>query len=61
MSMIELIAAMQNGGTESDMGSQPAALYFVIALLAVTFGLVVLIFIRTSAHGRRNSRPRGGH
>jgi hypothetical protein len=48
MSIIEYVIAIQTGGTLTQTGNPPAALYFVIALVAVVLALVVLIFIRTS-------------
>jgi hypothetical protein len=48
MSIAEWVAAVQVGGTRPEP-STPAEEYFVIALIAVVVGLVVLVFIRSSA------------
>jgi hypothetical protein len=54
MAFIECVLAIQTSGGLTQTSNSPAALYFVIALVAVVLGLVVLIFIRTSA--RRPSK-----
>jgi len=53
MLIAEWVASAQVGGTAPEPSS-PAAEYFVLGLIAVVIGLVVLVFIRSSA--RRSSK-----
>jgi hypothetical protein len=55
MSLFEWVAVIQmDNGPQPQRGSSTAADYIAIALVAAVLGLVVLIFIRTSA--RRSSK-----
>jgi hypothetical protein len=54
MSSLIQFAALQTTGPQTPSNDPPAALYFIIAIIALVLGLVVTIFIRTSA--RRSSR-----
>jgi len=50
----ECIVAVQVNGEQPPAGNPHYAGYLVIALVAIVLGLVVLVFIRTSA--RRSSK-----
>jgi hypothetical protein len=54
MSLAEWVAAAQATGGQSQTANTPGSMYFIIALVAVVLGLVVLIFVRSSA--RRSSK-----
>lgn len=49
MSILELVAAIQTSDLQSQASHPVAAWYFLIALIAAVVGLVVTIFIRSSA------------
>jgi len=49
MTMVEWVAATQTSGPGPQPSNPVSSEYFVIALVAVVLGLVVWIFIRSSA------------
>jgi hypothetical protein len=49
MSLVELIAAVQTGDAPVKPSNPVTDEYIVLALAAVVVGLIVLVFIRTSA------------
>ena len=55
MTVVECLIAVQTSGTQIRVSNAPGTPYFLIGLLAVVMGLVVWIFIRTSA-GRSPKR-----
>ncbi len=54
MTIVDCIAALQNGGSEAQAPNTPGTGYFLIGLIAVVLGLVVWFIIRASA--RRSSK-----
>jgi hypothetical protein len=55
MSLANYILTVQTGGSPaSGMSNPDSSWYFVFAVVALVLGLVVLVFIRSSA--RRSSR-----
>jgi len=49
MPIAEWVAGAQTGGPETLVSNPPGAAYFAIALVAAVVGLLVFVFIRTSA------------
>jgi hypothetical protein len=53
MSLVEFAIATQTSGRTATTSNPTYSTYLVIVLLALVAGLVLLVFIRTSARGSK--------